>query len=554
MNAIMNHELVHVVTMDQAAGHDRFFRRLFGGKVMPLAEQPESVLYFYLTTPRVAAPRWFHEGSAVFVDTWMAGGIGRAQGGLRRDGLPRDGARQRAVLRPARAGVRRHEDRLPAPDQLVSLRHAVPHVAGAHATRPSRCWTGWRASRAAAATTPRSSATSSAGRWKARGPTGSAAEKAFQTEEPRGDPPVPDHAASRPHRRARWARCRAPTTTRRRDRIYAAFNYPGVVAHVGALDVKTGEVERIVRFKGPMIYTVASLAYDQRDGILYYTTDNGAYRDLVRLDPQTGKTTLLQKDARIGELAFNKADRSLWGIRHLNGLCTIVRMEAPYTEWTRVVTFPYGTVVYDLDVSPDGTKVVAAFGEIDGKMDVRVFAAETLLKGDDHGGQALRFRPVGAVELRLLARRTLRLRHVVPHRRLQRVPLRARHGRDRSGEQHRDGVLPAHSRWATTSSSCSASPGRDWCPRASPARRSRTPRPSRFLASGWRRKSRWCGRGSPASPAEIPWETLPKKDGVYKLAGGLKSESFYPDRPGLQGLGGRRACDGICPIGCSSIG
>jgi hypothetical protein len=42
-------------------------------------QQPEAILYFYLTTPRVAAPRWFHEGSAVFIDTWMAGGIGRAQ-------------------------------------------------------------------------------------------------------------------------------------------------------------------------------------------------------------------------------------------------------------------------------------------------------------------------------------------------------------------------------------------------------------------------------------------------------------------------------------------
>ena len=30
----------------------------------------------------MATPRWFHEGSAVFVDTWMAGGIGRAQGGF----------------------------------------------------------------------------------------------------------------------------------------------------------------------------------------------------------------------------------------------------------------------------------------------------------------------------------------------------------------------------------------------------------------------------------------------------------------------------------------
>src|SRR5437762_1586225 len=96
MNIIMNHELVHVATMDQAAAPDRAFRRLFGGKVMPLAEQPESILYFFLTAPRVAAPRWYHEGIAVFVDTWMAVGLGRAQGSydemvfrsMVRDGTP----------------------------------------------------------------------------------------------------------------------------------------------------------------------------------------------------------------------------------------------------------------------------------------------------------------------------------------------------------------------------------------------------------------------------------------------------------------------------------
>src|SRR5580765_2128471 len=81
MNTIMSHETVHVIAMDQAAGRDLFFRGLFGGKVLPISEQPETVLYFYLTIPRVAAPRWFHEGSAVFIDTWMAGGIGRAQSG-----------------------------------------------------------------------------------------------------------------------------------------------------------------------------------------------------------------------------------------------------------------------------------------------------------------------------------------------------------------------------------------------------------------------------------------------------------------------------------------
>ena len=47
MNTIMNHELVHVATMDQAARRDRMFRGLFGGKVNPIREQPETILYMY---------------------------------------------------------------------------------------------------------------------------------------------------------------------------------------------------------------------------------------------------------------------------------------------------------------------------------------------------------------------------------------------------------------------------------------------------------------------------------------------------------------------------
>jgi hypothetical protein len=145
--------------------------------------------------------------------------------------------------------------------------------------------------------------------------------------------------------------------------------------------VETGEVERIVDVKGPVIYTVTSLAYDPFERQLYYTTDNGAHRDLVRVDPVTTRTELLMKDARIGDLAFNRADRSLWGIRHLNGICTLVRMRPPYREWTRVHSWPYGTVVYDLDVSPDGGLLSASFGEISGQQNVRVLRTADLLEG-----------------------------------------------------------------------------------------------------------------------------------------------------------------------------
>ena len=57
MNWIMNHELVHVVASDMPAKGDRTFRKLFAGKVAPIEDQPETILYTYLTTPRIAAPR-----------------------------------------------------------------------------------------------------------------------------------------------------------------------------------------------------------------------------------------------------------------------------------------------------------------------------------------------------------------------------------------------------------------------------------------------------------------------------------------------------------------
>ena len=78
--ALMNHELVHVVHGDLANSEDNRYRRLFLGKVAGQPEHPETLLYTYLTVPRYNVPRWFLEGMAVFLETWMAAGLGRAQG------------------------------------------------------------------------------------------------------------------------------------------------------------------------------------------------------------------------------------------------------------------------------------------------------------------------------------------------------------------------------------------------------------------------------------------------------------------------------------------
>src|SRR5688500_7156052 len=77
---LINHELAHVATLDVYNSRDAFWRKWLAGKPMPIQEHPESILYNYLTTPRNNVPRWYAEGSAVFFETWMAGGLGRGQG------------------------------------------------------------------------------------------------------------------------------------------------------------------------------------------------------------------------------------------------------------------------------------------------------------------------------------------------------------------------------------------------------------------------------------------------------------------------------------------
>jgi hypothetical protein len=380
MNIIMNHELVHVAAMDQAAGRDRGFRRLFGGKVSPTSDQPESMLYFYLTTPRIAAPRWYHEGIATFMDTWMAGGLGRAQGGYDEmvfRSMVKDDARFFDPL-----GLVSEGTKIDFQLQVNSYLYGTRFMTWLARTYSPEQVIEWVArhddSRAYYATQFRhvfgTSIEQAWARWVAD-------EHAFQRQNLAAVRKYPLTPFTDLTPRALGSVSRGYFDPQSRT-IYAGLNYPGVVGHVGAIHVDTGDVERLVNIKGPSVYTVTSLARDPESATLFYTTDNGAYRDLVSFDPKTRRTTLLQKDLRVAELVFDPIDQSLWGVRSLNGLCTLVRIPKPYRDWNQIYTWPYGTVVYDLDISPDGTKLSASFGEISGKQNVRILSIEAVRRGD----------------------------------------------------------------------------------------------------------------------------------------------------------------------------
>jgi hypothetical protein len=142
-------------------------------------------------------------------------------------------------------------------------------------------------------------------------------------------------------------------------------------------------VRPIVDVKGPLMYSVTSLTYDPEGERIYYTTDNSEWRDLIELDPKSGTSRVLLKDVRVGDLAFNSIDRSLWGVRHDNGFSTLVRIPYPYSEWNQVCTWDYGQSLYDLDISPDGSLLAASLGEIDGSHAVRIMQVADLMEGID---------------------------------------------------------------------------------------------------------------------------------------------------------------------------
>ena len=158
------------------------------------------------------------------------------------------------------------------------------------------------------------------------------------------------------------------------------MRYPGQVAHIAAIDVATGEIKNVQEIIGAAGFYVTSLAFDRRSRTLFYTTDDADWRNLVALDLRTGHTTELIHNARIGDLAFNPADSSLWGVRHDNGFSTLVRVPYPYREWNQIKTLDYGRDLFDLDISPDGRTMIASASEVSGAQKLVQYSVAALMR------------------------------------------------------------------------------------------------------------------------------------------------------------------------------
>jgi hypothetical protein len=337
MNWLMHHELVHVVATDKGAGSDLAFRKLFRGKVVPIQENPMSMFYSWLTSPRWYSPRWYHEGIATFLETWMAGGIGRTLGGYDEMafrtmvlenshfydvvGLESEGTTidfqvgQNSYLYGTRFVTWLAVEH--GPEKVIrwfnrtedSRRYFKSQFENVFGAKLDDEWRRWIASEH---------------QWQEKN---LARIREFGVT--KGKPVTSETLGS----------VSRSYHDPDRNLLYAAINRPARVAQIVSIDLNTGVIRPLAEVGVPALYFVTSLAYDHAAQKLFFTTDNSrGWRDLNELDLQSGKRRELLKNSRVGDIVINRTDGSIWGIQHHNGFSSLVRIPKPYKEWKVVLT------------------------------------------------------------------------------------------------------------------------------------------------------------------------------------------------------------------------
>jgi hypothetical protein len=378
MTWIMNHESIHIVMGDNANSTDRRFRSLFFGKVLPTDEDPISIFYSSLTSPRHYSTRWFHEGIATFMETWMAGGLGRAMGGWDEmvfRTMVRDDAYIYDVVGLESEGTAA-DFQTGANSYLYGTRF-MTWLCYAYGPEKLLQWItrGENTRRYFASRFKQVYGIGLNDAWK----MWIAEERRFQEA---NLAEIRKYPVTRPRRLTSQTLGSVSRSyfDPKDNVIYAAIRYPAHMASIAAIHVDTGKVDELKEIKGPALYYVTSLTWDPRGRKLYYTTDNNDLRDLNVYDVATRHSARLAKDARAGDLAFDAADGSVWAVRHNNGLSSLVEFRPPSKEFTARRDFDYGNDIFDIDVSPDGRYLTGAISDVSGKQKLVRFPIEDLRK------------------------------------------------------------------------------------------------------------------------------------------------------------------------------
>lgn len=368
---LFNHELTHVVMADKANSRDKKFRQLFMGKVRRDEKKPLSAIWSYLTTPRWYSPRWYHEGIATFMETWMSGGLGRAMGsydemyfrsivneekplyslvGLETEGTTIDfqvgansylyGARFVTYLAYQYGTDKLKQFYSRSESSKAFYAAQFREVYGRQVKEVWEDWTKW--------------------------------EYQFQQKniESLKEYPVTPFT---PATKKSLGNVSKLLYDENKNVAYAAINHPGIISQISQIDLETGDIKKIATLDSPQLYYSTHITLDTAGQSLYITEQNSKFRNLVKIDINTGRKQVVNKITRTGDIVFNNRDKSIWGVMNDNGYSILVQMNPPYDNPIPQYTAPFGQAIFDLDISPSGNAISASLSGVKGEQSLVLF-------------------------------------------------------------------------------------------------------------------------------------------------------------------------------------
>ena len=381
------HEYTHVVMTDKYNRRDLGWRNFFGTKVCTDYAHPVTALWSYLSVPRWYCPRWYHEGIACFMETWLGGGVGRSLGGYDEMyfrsivaggeplfsvvGLETEGSTMdfQVGANAYLYGTRfvNYLTKEYGYDKLIRFYNRTADSRTYFARqfkevygKPLRqSWNEWKEDE------------------KEHQAANLAAIREYPltpltplTKEPLGSvsPFVFDPATGK---------------------AYAAMNAPGSFAHLVEVDLNTGAEKRLTDLYGIQLYNPAFVALDRKGGRLIYTTNNAKMRGLEIYDLAQKKVVKKKPFQRISNIVYDNAHDCLYGLFSNAGTQSIVRLDRDLENPEVIYAFPFGVSVGDIDVSHDGRWLSLTRQGDNGEQTLMLFNTEEL-------AQAL-FKPVELV-------------------------------------------------------------------------------------------------------------------------------------------------------------
>ncbi len=377
---VLSHELVHVVVGDHASDIEAITRKIFS-KVSPEQIQPITTFYSLLTDYSRFTPRWHQEGIAVYLETWLSGGFGRVLGNF-------DEMFFRCMVLDSVKFPSYVE--LDAKTSLTNyLLGTLYYLYGARFCSYLAINYGQKKLIEWFREEPDDNYNGFIDKFKKiygfefedAWNQFIANEKVFQKE----NLSKLETSELTPVRRISakpigWVT--QPYLDSSDSTMIFGYHTPNHLAGIQKFRLFTGLSENLATLPTPSLIRVASTAYDKENGLFFYTTKNNElYRDICVLETSTGKTKILFKNCREGDLAISPSSHDLWGVLHSNAEVSITISPYPYRTIIPLIKFNADDEVLNLSINPDGKTLAAVLHRASGEQSVILVNIDSLKAG-----------------------------------------------------------------------------------------------------------------------------------------------------------------------------